>query len=79
MTAKVLPWSFPPVRFNLSVDNNEVEFDDPDVDLEESCRPQFSDIKKVTGFLDKELEASGFTRKDQDDMEKVQIDLSLIT
>ncbi|GER38658.1 serine/threonine-protein kinase rio2 [Striga asiatica] len=57
-------------RFNLSFEENEVESDDSDVDSEESCRPQFSEIKKVTGCLDKELEASGFTRKDQDDIEK---------
>ncbi|KAK6130580.1 hypothetical protein DH2020_035672 [Rehmannia glutinosa] len=56
--------------FNLCFDENEVEYDDSHVESDEGCRPQFSDIKKVTGFLDKELEASGFTRKDQDDMEK---------
>lgn len=60
-------------RFNLSFDEKEVEDDDSEVDSDEGCRPQFSDIKKVSGFLDKELEASGFTRKDQDDMEKVQL------
>ncbi|GFP87163.1 serine/threonine-protein kinase rio2 [Phtheirospermum japonicum] len=58
-------------RFNLNFDDNEVELDDSEVDSEESSRPQFSDIKKVTGVLDKELEASGFTRKDQDDIEKL--------
>ncbi|GER34203.1 serine/threonine-protein kinase rio2 [Striga asiatica] len=57
-------------RFNLSFDENEAESDDSDVDSEESCRPQFSEIKKITGCLDKELEASGFTRKDQDDIEQ---------
>ncbi|KAL3621580.1 hypothetical protein CASFOL_036492 [Castilleja foliolosa] len=57
-------------RFNLDFDDNEVDLDDSEIDSEESSRPQFSDIKKVTGVLDKELEASGFTRKDQDDIEK---------
>ncbi|KAG8371540.1 hypothetical protein BUALT_Bualt13G0098500 [Buddleja alternifolia] len=57
-------------RYNLSFQENEVEYDDSDVDSDEGCRPQFSDIKKVSGFLDKDLEASGFTRKDQNDMEK---------
>ncbi|KAL0392402.1 UNVERIFIED_CONTAM: Serine/threonine-protein kinase rio2 [Sesamum radiatum] len=57
-------------RFNINSDENEVERDDSEVDSDEDCRPQFSDIKKASGFLDKELEASGFTRKDQDDMEK---------
>ncbi|KAL6573404.1 hypothetical protein OROHE_001863 [Orobanche hederae] len=55
-------------RFNLSFDDHEVE--SINLDSEESCRPHFSDIKKDTGFLDKKLEASGFTRKDQEDMEK---------
>lgn len=53
-------------RYHLSFD------DDSEVELNESCRPQFSDINKASGVLDKELEASGFTRKDQDDMEKVE-------
>ncbi|KAG6408452.1 hypothetical protein SASPL_131465 [Salvia splendens] len=57
-------------RFHLSFDKKEIECDDSDVELGGSCRPQFSDINKVSGVLDKELEASGFTRKDQDDMEK---------
>lgn len=66
-------------RYHLSFDDkeaedddSEVEDDDSEVELDESCRPQFSDINKASGFLDKELEASGFTRKDQVDMEKVQ-------
>ncbi|XP_051131710.1 serine/threonine-protein kinase rio2 [Andrographis paniculata] len=67
-------------RFNLTFDEDEDEDEDGDGDVGrdgdseedsvEGCRPQFSDIKKVSGFLDKELEASGFTRKDQDDIEK---------
>ncbi|XP_073141524.1 serine/threonine-protein kinase rio2 isoform X2 [Henckelia pumila] len=57
-------------RFNLSFNETEVANDDSEVDSDEGCRPQFSDIKKVSGFLDKELEASGFTRKDQDDIAK---------
>ncbi|KAL2248302.1 UNVERIFIED_CONTAM: Serine/threonine-protein kinase rio2 [Sesamum indicum] len=56
--------------FNINSDENEVEHDDSEVQSDEDCRPQFSDIQKASGFLDKELEASGFTRKDQDDMEK---------
>lgn len=59
-------------RYHLSFDDKEAEDDDSEVELDESCRPQFSDINKASGFLDKELEASGFTRKDQVDMEKVQ-------
>ncbi|PIN11285.1 Serine/threonine protein kinase [Handroanthus impetiginosus] len=63
-------------RFNLTFDENEVEDDDSEQESDEVCWPQFSDIKKVSGFLDKELEASGFTRKDQDDIEKfVDVDV----
>lgn len=36
-------------------------------------RPEFADVTTVSGFLDKELEASGFTRKDREDIEKVQV------
>ncbi|XP_042066621.1 serine/threonine-protein kinase rio2-like [Salvia splendens] len=57
-------------RFHLSFDEKEVESDGSDSEQNGSCRPRFSDINKVSGCLDKELEASGFTRKDQDDMEK---------
>lgn len=47
-------------------DENDVE-----VDNDESARPCFSSIAKGAGSLDKDLAASGFTRKDQEDMEKV--------
>lgn len=60
-------------RFNLTFDEKEVEDDDAKVNSDEACRPEFSDIEKVSGFLDKELEASGFTRKEQVDIEKVQL------
>lgn len=64
---------FPPLRsrFNLSFEEQPGESDGSDVDSDETGRPRFSSIKKVTGFLDKELAASGFSRKDQDDIEKV--------
>ncbi|XAR63555.1 Non-specific serine/threonine protein kinase [Bertholletia excelsa] len=63
-------------RFNLSFEEDIVGSEgsdadaDADADSQETCRPQFSSIKKVSGFLDKELAASGFTRKDRDDFEK---------
>lgn len=57
-------------RFNLSFQENEDESDDSEVDSDEGCRPRFSEIKKVSGFLDKELAASGFTGKDQEDIER---------
>ncbi|KAK1432239.1 hypothetical protein QVD17_09134 [Tagetes erecta] len=55
-------------RFNLSFDANG---DDSDSDAEsDTVKPRFSSIKKAFGFLDKELSASGFSRKEQDDIEK---------
>lgn len=62
---------FSPSRFNLSYQESEDEYDETEADVEEIERPSFSSIAKTTGFLDKELSASGFTRKDQDDIEKV--------
>jgi hypothetical protein len=41
------------------------------VDTDDSGRPSFTSIAKDTGFLDKELAASGFTRKDQEEIAKV--------
>ncbi|KAJ8493496.1 hypothetical protein OPV22_015217 [Ensete ventricosum] len=57
-------------RFNLSYQEAEDRYDETEADVEEIERPSFSSIAKTTGFLDKELSASGFTRKDQDDIEK---------
>ncbi|KAL3814733.1 hypothetical protein ACJIZ3_016001 [Penstemon smallii] len=57
-------------RFNLNFHEIEVEDDNSEIDSDEGSRPQFSDIEKVSGRLDKELEASGFTKKEQVDMEK---------
>ncbi|CAA2992777.1 serine threonine- kinase rio2-like [Olea europaea subsp. europaea] len=57
-------------RFNLSFEENEDESDDSEIDSDEVCWPRFSEIKKVSGFLDKELAASGFTGKDQEDFER---------
>ncbi len=58
-------------RFNLSFKEHTDENDGSDVDSDENGRPTFSSISKLAGFLDKELAASGFSRKDQDDIEKV--------
>ncbi|KAG2728332.1 hypothetical protein I3843_01G196100 [Carya illinoinensis] len=57
-------------RFNLSFEESPDENDGSEVDTDESGRPRFSSIAKGVGFLDKELAASGFTRKDQEDIEK---------
>jgi RIO kinase 2 len=58
-------------RFNMSFQESLDDIDGSEVDTDESGRPRFSSIEKGAGFLDKELAASGFTRKDQEDMEKV--------
>lgn len=54
-------------------DENDVE-----IDNDESVRPCFSSISKGVGSLDKELAASGFTRKDQEDIEKVKKTIFLV-
>ncbi|KAH7529479.1 hypothetical protein FEM48_Zijuj05G0188300 [Ziziphus jujuba var. spinosa] len=56
-------------RFNLTFEYT-VDTDCTEVDTDDSGRPCFSLINKDAGFLDKELAASGFTRKDQEDIEK---------
>ncbi|XP_052200255.1 serine/threonine-protein kinase rio2 [Diospyros lotus] len=60
-------------RFNLSFQEQttESESEGSDADSDEIGWPCFSSITKVAGFLDKELAASGFTRKDQEDIEKL--------
>ncbi|XP_042383908.1 serine/threonine-protein kinase rio2-like [Zingiber officinale] len=55
-------------RFKLVYEDDEC--DGAEADEEENGRPSFSSIAKSVGFLDRELSASGFTRKDQDDIEK---------
>jgi RIO kinase 2 len=58
-------------RFNLSFEESPDDIDDSEVNTDENGRPCFSSIAKGAGSLDKELAASGFTRKDQEDIEKV--------
>ncbi|KAK3222704.1 hypothetical protein Dsin_009729 [Dipteronia sinensis] len=57
-------------RFNLSFQETTNDIYGSDVDTDETDWPCFSSIPKTAGFLDKELAASGFTRNDQDDIEK---------
>lgn len=57
-------------RFNLSFHETMDDENDVEIDNDESARPCFSSISKTAGSLDKELAASGFTRKDQEDIEK---------
>uniref|UniRef100_A0A2N9ILJ9 Serine/threonine-protein kinase RIO2 n=1 Tax=Fagus sylvatica TaxID=28930 RepID=A0A2N9ILJ9_FAGSY len=56
--------------FNLSFEESPDDIDDSEVNTDENGRPCFSSIAKGAGSLDKELAASGFTRKDQEDIEK---------
>ncbi|XP_072965842.1 serine/threonine-protein kinase rio2 [Typha angustifolia] len=58
-------------RFNLSYEEDNDACDGSESETEENGRPSFSSIQKTSGFLDKELAASGFTRKDQDEIEKL--------
>lgn len=61
-------------RFNLSFEANADDSDsdsDSDSDADsDAVKPCFSSIKKASGFLDKELSASGFSRKEQEYIEK---------
>ncbi|KAJ6798363.1 serine/threonine-protein kinase rio2 [Iris pallida] len=57
-------------RFNLSVEEHTDACDGSGSDIGEPDRPSFSSIAKTTGLLDKQLEASGFTNKEQDEIEK---------
>lgn len=58
-------------RFNMSFHECIADIDGTAVDTDDSGRPSFTSIAKDTGFLDKELAASGFTRKDQEEIAKV--------
>ncbi|KAG6596829.1 Serine/threonine-protein kinase rio2, partial [Cucurbita argyrosperma subsp. sororia] len=58
-------------RFNMSFHETVDDENDVEIDNDEGARPCFSSISKGAGSLDKELAASGFTRKDQEDIEKL--------
>lgn len=45
--------------------------DGTEVEVDENSRPSFYDITKDANALDRELEASGFTKKEQNDLDKV--------
>ncbi|EXB51891.1 Serine/threonine-protein kinase rio2 [Morus notabilis] len=57
-------------RFDLTFEEHTVDADGTEADTDESGRICFSSITKDAGFLDKELAASGFTRKDQEDIQQ---------
>lgn len=56
-------------RFKMTFEELDNNVDGSEEDTDES-RPTFSSINKTDGVLDKELAASGFTRKEQEDIEK---------
>jgi RIO kinase 2 len=56
------------VRFNLTEKGVQ---DGSETDDDDSGRPSFLSIQKTSGALDKELAASGFTKKEQVEIEKV--------
>lgn len=70
-----LTFCFPCLRFNLTFECT-VDIDCADVDINASGRPCLSSIAKYVGCLDKELVASGLTKKGQEYIEKVS---SLLT
>ncbi|CAK8578157.1 unnamed protein product [Lathyrus sativus] len=53
-------------RFNLSFQENKDDNDDSDEERDEAGKLCFSEIDRSAGFLDKELAASGFSRKDEE-------------
>ncbi|ESR65535.1 hypothetical protein CICLE_v10008180mg [Citrus x clementina] len=57
-------------RFHLNFQETTDGDDGSDIDTDEGSRLSFASISKTAGFLDKELAASGFTRKDQDVIQK---------
>ncbi|XP_010524216.1 PREDICTED: serine/threonine-protein kinase rio2-like isoform X2 [Tarenaya hassleriana] len=59
-------------RFNMTFQEDKGDSDETEeVDAaDDSGRLSFSEIAKSAGALDKELEASGFTRKEQNDLDK---------
>ena len=59
-------------RFNLSYEEEREQHEGSGSDADEGgSRLCFSSIEKSAGFLDKELAASGFTRNDQKNIQKV--------
>ncbi|CAN7110513.1 unnamed protein product [Brassica rapa subsp. narinosa] len=57
-------------RFNMTFQEDRDEADETEVEVDENSRPSFYDITKDENALDRELEASGFTKKEQNDLDK---------
>jgi len=58
-------------RFNLSFEESLDDIDGSDEGRDETGKPCFSAIERSAGSLDRELAASGFTRKDEEDIQRV--------
>ncbi|XP_078435113.1 protein serine/threonine kinase isoform X2 [Wolffia australiana] len=56
-------------RFSHSGEDYQENGHETDSESEENERPSFSSVAKSAGFLDRELAASGFTRRDQEQIE----------
>nr|AFK48199.1 unknown [Lotus japonicus] len=57
-------------RFNLTFQESIDDIDDSDEGKDEDGRPCLSEIDRGTGSLDRELAASGFTKKDAEDIQR---------
>ncbi|KMT08009.1 hypothetical protein BVRB_6g144180 [Beta vulgaris subsp. vulgaris] len=57
-------------RFKLTYELLSDEADGQDLNMDENSRPTFCSILNGAASLDKELAASGFTKKDQDNLER---------
>ncbi|KAK7401226.1 hypothetical protein VNO78_12550 [Psophocarpus tetragonolobus] len=57
-------------RFNLSFQESIEDIDGSDEVGDEAGKPCFSAIERKSGFLDRDLSASGFTRKDEEDIQR---------
>lgn len=57
-------------RFNLSFEESLDDIDGSDEGKDEAGKPCFSAIERSAGFLDRELAASGFTRKEEEDIQR---------
>ncbi|XLR07204.1 hypothetical protein HN51_062079 [Arachis hypogaea] len=56
--------------FNLSFQESIDDNDDSDEGKDEDGRPYFFEIERSDSFLDKELAASGFIKKDKEDIQR---------
>uniref|UniRef100_A0A1J3JAW7 Serine/threonine-protein kinase RIO2 n=1 Tax=Noccaea caerulescens TaxID=107243 RepID=A0A1J3JAW7_NOCCA len=57
-------------RFNMTFQEDKDESDETEVEVDENSRPSFYDITKDANALDRDLEASGFTKKVQNDLDR---------